>query len=203
MKFIDVPYIDQTGGGAFTGCESVTAVMLLNYLGIDLSIYDFIDSYLDKRPFEERNGELYGPDPRKVFAGDPYDSEAMGCYAPVIINSLKRILGDRYEVTDETGASVEELCAKYIDNGMPVILWATIDMKEYIEGPDWKLFETGEKFTWRSNEHCLLLVGYDGEEYIFNDPWQNNGIVRHNKALVEDRYASQYSQAIGVCGKED
>lgn len=203
MKFIDVPYIDQTGGGAFTGCESVTAVMLLNYLGIDLSIYDFIDSYLDKRPFEERNGELYGPDPRKVFAGDPYDSEAMGCYAPVIINSLKRILGDRYEVTDETGASVEELCAKYIDNGMPVILWATIDMKEYIEGPDWKLFETGEKFTWRSNEHCLLLVGYDEEEYIFNDPWQNNGIVRHNKALVEDRYASQYSQAIGVCGKED
>lgn len=203
MKFIDVPYIDQTGGGAFTGCESVTAVMLLNYLGIDLSIYDFIDSYLDKRPFEERNGELYGPDPRKVFAGDPYDSEAMGCYAPVIINSLKRILGDRYEVTDETGASVEELCAKYIDNGMPVILWATIDMKEYIEGPDWKLFETGGKFTWRSNEHCLLLVGYDEEEYIFNDPWQNNGIVRHNKALVEDRYASQYSQAIGVCGKED
>lgn len=202
MKFIDVPYIDQTGGGAFTGCESVTAVMLLNYLGIDLSIYDFIDSYLDKRPFEERNGELYGPDPRKVFAGDPYDSEAMGCYAPVIINSLKRILGDRYEVTDETGASVEELCAKYIDNGMPVILWATIDMKEYIEGPDWKLFETGGKFTWRSNEHCLLLVGYDEEEYIFNDPWQNNGIVRHNKALVEDRYASQYSQAIGVCGKE-
>lgn len=198
MKFLDVPYIDQTGGGAFTGCESVSAVMLLNYLGTDIDIYEFIDRYLDKEPFTEKNGEIYGPDPRRCFAGDPYDKEAMGCYAPVIVNALGRIIGDTYEVTDETGSDVDDLCRRYIDNGMPVIIWATIDMNEYIEGPCWRLYETGEIFTWRSNEHCLLMVGYDEENYIFNDSWNNNGIVRHSKELFKDRYDSQYRQAVGV-----
>ena len=69
MKKIDVPYIDQTGGGAFTGCESVTAVMLLQYLGCDISIYDFIDNYLEKEPFTERDGVLYGPSPYEKFVG--------------------------------------------------------------------------------------------------------------------------------------
>lgn len=200
MKIINVPYIDQTGGGAFTGCESVTAVMLLNHLGIDISIYDFIDNYLDKEPFFERDGVLYGPNPYEVFAGDPYDKEAMGCYAPVIKNSLKRILGEAYEVIDETGSELPALVEKYVDNDMPLIVWATIDLKDVIVGPVWKL-SNGEDFTWLSNEHCMLLVGYDDEHYIFNDPWNNNGIIAYDKNTVLDRYAKQHSQAIGVTKK--
>ena len=200
MKKIDVPYIDQTGGGAFTGCESVTAVMLLQYLGIDISIYDFIDNYLDKEPFETRDGILYGPNPYEVFVGDPYDTEAMGCYAPVIKNSLERILGDNYEVIDETGCDLPALVEKYIDSGMPLIVWATIDLKDIIVGPVWKL-DSGEDFTWLSNEHCMLLVGYDDEHYIFNDPWQNNGVIAYDKNTVLDRYKKQHSQAVGLIKK--
>ena len=200
MKKINVPYIDQTGGGAFTGCESVTAVMLLQYLGIDISIYDFIDNYLDKAPFETRDGILYGPNPYEVFAGDPYDTEAMGCYAPVIKNSLERILGDTYDVIDETGNDLPALAEKYIDSGMPLIVWATIDLKDIIVGPVWKL-DSGEDFTWLSNEHCMLLVGYDDEHYIFNDPWQNNGVIAYDKNTVLDRYKKQHSQAVGLIKK--
>ena len=200
MKRINVPYIDQTGGGAFTGCESVTAVMLLQYLGIDISIYDFIDNYLDKAPFETRDGILYGPNPYEVFAGDPYDTEAMGCYAPVIKNSLERILGDKYDVIDETGNELSELVEKYIDSGMPLIVWATIDLKDIIVGPVWKL-DSSEEFTWLSNEHCMLLVGYDDEHYIFNDPWQNNGVIAYDRKTVLDRYKKQHSQAVGVIKK--
>ena len=36
-KIISVPYLDQTDA-ASTGCESVTAVMLLKYLGVDIGI---------------------------------------------------------------------------------------------------------------------------------------------------------------------
>lgn len=201
MKKIDVPYIDQTGGGAFTGCESVTAVMLLQYLGIDISIYDFIDNYLDKEPFETRDGILYGPNPYEVFVGDPYDTEAMGCYAPVIKNSLERILGDNYEVIDETGCDLPALVEKYIDSGMPLIVWATIDLKDIIVGPVWRLKDSGEEFTWLSNEHCMLLVGYDDEHYIFNDPWKNNGVIAYDKKAVIDRYKKQHSQAVGVIKK--
>ncbi len=198
MKKIDVPYIDQTGGGAFTGCESVTAVMLLQYLGCDISIYDFIDNYLEKEPFTERDGVLYGPSPYEKFVGDPYDKDAMGCYAPVIQRSMQRVLGDAYRVIDETGSGIEYLLRRYIDRDMPVALWATIDLRDIIVGPSWTIGDTGERFTWLSNEHCMLLVGYDDEHYIFNDPWNNNGIAAYDRATVEDRYIKQHKQAVAV-----
>ncbi len=198
MKKIDVPYIDQTGGGAFTGCESVTAVMLLQYLGCDISIYDFIDNYLEKEPFTERDGVLYGPSPYEKFAGDPYDREAMGCYAPVIQKAMQRVLGDGFRVLDETGSDIGYLLSSYIDRDMPVALWATIDLRDIIVGPCWTLSNSGESFTWLSNEHCMLLVGYDDEHYIFNDPWNNNGIVAYDRATVEDRYIKQHRQAVAV-----
>ncbi len=198
MKKIDVPYIDQTGGGAFTGCESVTAVMLLQYLGCNISIYDFIDNYLEKEPFTERDGVMYGPSPYEKFAGDPYDREAMGCYAPVIQKAMQRVLGDGFRVLDETGSDIGYLLRSYIDRDMPVALWATIDLREIIVGPCWTLSDSGESFTWLSNEHCMLLVGYDDEHYIFNDPWNNNGIVAYDRATVEDRYIKQHRQAVTV-----
>ena len=209
-RVLNVPYLDQTDA-APTGCESVTAVMLLKFLGVDIGITEFIDNYLDKdvshyvRPdtaldkeaFEVRGGVLYGPDPHRCFAGDPYDPEAMGCYAPVIKNALSRVIGDRFEIIDETGREIDELVETYIDGeGLPVVLWATINLRPAVEGPCWKLSDTGEDFTWRSNEHCMLLVGSDGDDYVINDPWDNNGVVRYNKELVRRRHREQCMQAV-------
>ena len=61
---IDVPYLDQSVHYP-TGCESVSAVMLLRYLGYEMSVDEFIEQYLDRQEFELRKGELYGPDPTK------------------------------------------------------------------------------------------------------------------------------------------
>ena len=65
---IEAPYIDQSGAYP-TGCESVSAVMLLRFLGVDITVDEFIEDYLEKQGFEERDGEIYGPDPRKSFCG--------------------------------------------------------------------------------------------------------------------------------------
>lgn len=195
-KIINVPYLDQSNA-APTGCESVTAVMLLQYLGVDIGINEFIDKYLDKAPFEQRSGELYGPDPRECFAGDPYDPDAMGCYAPVIKKALERVIGEKYEVIDETGREIDELVEEYIiGEGLPVVLWATINLRPAIDGPNWKLYGSGEDFMWRSNEHCMLLVGTEGDSYVINDPWDNNGVVRCDKSLVRRRHREQYMQAV-------
>ena len=43
---IDVPYLDQSVRYP-TGCESVSAVMLLRYLGYEMSVDEFIEQYLD------------------------------------------------------------------------------------------------------------------------------------------------------------
>ena len=44
---IDVPYIDQSKLYP-TGCESVSTVMLLRFLGIDITVDEFIEKYLEK-----------------------------------------------------------------------------------------------------------------------------------------------------------
>ena len=167
---IDVPYLDQSVRYP-TGCESVSAVMLLRYLGYEMSVDEFIEQYLDRQEFELREGELYGPDPTKYFCGSPYDEESFGCYAPVITQALKKAIGEMYEVLDLTGTET---------------------------GPQWKLKDSGEVFTWISNEHCMLLVGYDEEGYYFNDPYENNGVIRYPKEIVEDRYKAQHMQAVAV-----
>ena len=135
---IDVPYIDQSKLYP-TGCESVSTVMLLRFLGIDITVDEFIEKYLEKKSFEERDGQVYGPDPHRYFCGSPYDDESFGCYAPVIREALEKIIGAEYTVTDETGMTTDELVEKYIDQGMPGIYWACINMRDPIVGPQWKL----------------------------------------------------------------
>ena len=210
MIRIDVPYIDQSVKYP-TGCESVSAVMLLQFLGIPVTVDEFIENDLEKQDFELRNGVLYGPDPRRYFCGSPYDEDAFGCYAPVIVRALERALenavhryGEKYrefQVKDETGLTAEELAEKYISKGMPVIFWACINMREPVTGPSWRLSDTGEEFTWISNEHCMLLVGFDEEGYYFNDPYDNNGVIRYPKYVVEDRHRAQHMQAVAVWGR--
>ena len=196
-KIIQVPYIDQSVKYP-TGCESVSTVMLLQYLGYDISVDEFIAEYLEMKDFEEREGQLFGADPNLYFCGSPYDKDSFGCYAPVICKALEKAIGDKYLINNETGVSIEELVRRYIDQDMPVIFWACINMREPIVGPEWKLFDSGETFTWISNEHCMLLVGYDEDGYYFNDPHENRGLIRYEKELVENRHKAQYSMAVGV-----
>ena len=77
MRKIQVPYIDQSIKYP-TGCESVSAVMLLKYLGYEITVDEFIQNCLECREMEIRDGVLYGPDPNKFFCGSPYDEDLMG-----------------------------------------------------------------------------------------------------------------------------
>ena len=197
MIKIDVPYINQSENYP-TGCESVTTVMLLHYLGYDISVDDFIENYLEMKDFENRDGVLYGPDPWKYFVGSPYDPDAFGCYAPVICKALEKIAGDSFEIRDETGKDLDSLVESYLKNNMPVIIWNSINMREPIIGPEWKLLDTGENFTWISNEHCMLLVGEDEDSYIFNDPYENRGVIACPKVVIQERYESYRRQAVGL-----
>lgn len=196
-KIIQAPYIDQSVKYP-TGCESVSAVMLLQYLGIEISVEEFIEDYLEKKEMVEKKGKLYGPNPREYFCGSPYNPDSFGCYAPVICKALEKVLGKEYQVIDETDTPMEVLIEKYIDQQLPVIFWACINMREPILGPQWQLMDSEEIFTWISNEHCMLLVGYDEEGYYFHDPHENRGLIHYEKNLLENRHKAQYNMAVGV-----
>lgn len=182
-KLIDIPYINQSPDYP-TGCETISAMMYLHFLGVDVDIRDFIDNYLEKDGFEERDGVTYGPDPKKVFVGSPYDSNSFGCFEGVMIKALTKYFEDKalpFFAKDVSALSTDELIKEYIDKDVPVMYWTGIDMHPAFEGPKWILKDTGEKFTWISNEHCLLLAGYEGDELITNDPWNGNGVKAYPK----------------------
>ncbi len=197
-NIIDVPLICQYPALP-SGCESVSAAMVLRYYGADITAEEFASSYLTCSELYSADGRLFGPDPDMAFAGSPFsESYSYGCFAPVIVNAVNRI-GLAYCAAEITGASLSELCAEYIDSGKPLLIWATMDMREPEAGRSWYLPD-GTEFTWTAGEHCLVLVGYDEYSYFLNDP-RSGGLVRYPKKLVERRFSQLGSQAVYICKK--
>lgn len=191
-KIIQAPFISQLGKYP-TGCESVTTVMALNHIGIDVSVDKFIDSYLTKTgvPF----------DPSISFGGNPRSTSGYGCYAPVIKKALDKVLsGQKYTAKQLYGVSLKNLCSNYIDKGIPVILWATMYMNTPYISSTWTY--NGKTINWIAPEHCLLLVGYDSSHYIFNDPLTSQPQTYYSKSSVETAYKGLNYQAI-VLEKKD
>lgn len=191
-KIIQAPFISQLGKYP-TGCESVTTVMALNHIGIDISVDKFIDSYLTKTgvPF----------DPNISFGGNPRYTSGYGCYALVIKKALDKALsGQKYTAKQLYGVSLKNLCSNYIDKGIPVILWATMYMNTPYISSTWTY--NGKTINWIAPEHCLLLVGYDSSHYIFNDPLTYQPQTYYSKSSVEVAYKGLNYQAI-VLEKKD
>lgn len=197
---IDAPFIDQRDKYP-TGCESVTAVMALQYAGVEVSVEEFIDGYLPQgnTPYTDESGTLVGANPWEEFLGSPYSESGWGCYAPVIAGALEQLLQDRdikdLSVKELEGQSLESLCRAYVDRGVPVMLWATIDMEQPVESTQFILENTGEPFTWIYPLHCLLLTGEDGESYYFNDPLAGKN-VPYPKDQVKTAYQGVGMQAV-------
>ena len=167
---LDVPYISQLPDYP-NGCESVSAVMALNYFGIDMDVNRFVSSYLEMDDAPSV-GDI-GPDPSLVFCGDPRLSSGWGCYSPVIASALGRIVDDRdYEIISTDGRSLGELSHTCIDNGIPVMIWATVGMTDSSDDSCFARWTTpsGKEISYNRKLHCLLLVGYDEDCYFFNDP---------------------------------
>ena len=180
-----------------TGCESLSAVMALQYAGENITVDRFIDEFLPKSTdFYYADGKCYGPDPFQVFIGDPRSSASYGCMAPVIEKAINAYFGGEGRVENTTGKSLVELCSTYIDRQIPVIVWASIDMVATHPGNVWYLPD-GTKYVWTANEHCLLLVGYDELYYYFNDPY-NGACVKYKKHLCEKPFIELGCQSLVI-----
>lgn len=196
---LDVPYIYQKDDFP-TGCESVSAVMLLKYYGISISVDEFIENYLELGNYYwDDEGVMHAAHPAEKFIGNPRENTGFGCYAPVIEKAVKRILADEESILSvrlTTGSELEKLCRLYIDNDKPVLVWASMGMKPTREGRSW-ILENGESFTWIAGEHCLVLVGYDDEYYYLNDPLVGKAVA-YERELVESRYRELGSQSLVI-----
>lgn len=200
-KRIEIPYISQEGILP-NGCESVSAVMLLQYYGFDADPLEFVDKYLDTSPVSIKFGCRYGPNPKYYYAGDPRsEKNGWGCFAPVIVRALNKYLPESHYALNLTGTSLAELCSTYIDNDIPVAVWVTVGMKEINRIIQWQSYDKTQTYLYPSNEHCMVLVGYDKENYIFADPYGSLGIVCYPIEDTAVAYGSLGKQAVAVIKK--
>lgn len=203
-KFINVPYLDQKD--IISGCEAVSATMLLQSYAHYVSKHTFTNDYLIKKDWYENmeSNEIFGPDPNSAYVGNPYiesgDNCGFGCYSNAIAKSINNFF-DANKINNQraiaiNGLQLSSLIENYILNDIPILIWATMDMKPSKLTMSWTVnyadenspYKIGDKYTWIGREHCLVLVGFDYYRYYFNDPYKAHGIIGYDRNIVEKRF---------------
>ena len=198
---LEVPYISQKNLLP-TGCELISAQMLLAYHGVETTIEELVDNTRCAVPVTI-NGQNVGCSPFEAFIGSPWDASSFGCFPPVVVEMMNKLLPQQLRAADISGMELEEIAQTYLTRNMPVLIWATIGMIETYPSIGWYLTDadgepTEEWYEWPANEHCLVLVGYDSTHYYFNDPYNSRGLVSYSRERAETRYAEMGKMAAVV-----
>lgn len=196
----DVPMIMQLPQ-YHNGCESASSTMLLQYYGYDISLSEFIQK-VPTIPLENKNGRLYGADPQEAFTGS-MSSRGYGIYAKPIVKVMQDVIDEKkgkQTVKNVTGSSLDDLLT-YVEMGYPVQIWATASLQTYEQSGKQQWYVktldgeyTDKKITFPVSEHCLVLIGFDEEHVIVNNPLQ--GVTTYDREAFEKAYQGMGSQAI-------
>ena len=190
---LDIPYLSQNPSFP-NGCEAVSLTSAFNYLGYNISAKKLIYNYLPM-------GRYGYTDPYQAFIGDPASARSgWGCFAPAIVKTANGYLKDKKaskknKAINLSHKSFKTLAEDYLlKYHRPVIVWASIDMRpfRYRTIPIGK----GKTMTWRGGNHCLLLIGWNKNNYIFMDPMR--GIKKYKKSIVKKRYKQNDMQAVFI-----
>ena len=166
-----------------TGCESVALTMLLRYYGVSVNP-DGVIANLKKGdlPYDE-DGTTYGANPEIEFVGSPYTSDSYGVYNNPIRDVANVYKEGAVVKTNFSFSGVLDL----IDNNKPVVVWTSMNLAVPYISRSWIYKPTGEKINWKSNEHAVLLVGYNDYYVAIADPL--TGTIRYqSRSVFEARY---------------
>ena len=161
------------------GCEVVSLAMALGHVGMSVDPTYLYDNFMPK-------DENFKMDFFNTYVGDAKDI-GCGCFAPCVVktaNAYLRDMGSYKRAYDVSGEPLSEL-EKYIERKTPVILWGTLSMQGKFEACAWS-YINGEKVEWNLYSHCMLMIGFTDDTYIFCDPLR--GVVEYDKLDVERSY---------------
>ena len=166
-----------------TGCESVGLYILLKYNGVDTTIDEIVGKLKKGDLPYTVGGTTYGGNPEVEFIGDPRNNYSYGVYnKPLadVANSLKS------GVTSKIGLDFDSVLA-LVKEGKPVLVWTTINLSKPFKSSTWTYKPTGEKITWISGEHVMVVIGFDPDRVVVSDPY--TGTIRYfDKELFRSRY---------------
>ena len=207
MGLLDVPLINQNPDYP-NGCEAAAATMLLNYLGIDITLEDFINNYLPMSDVYEKDGIRYGPNPAVSYAGNPADtSRGWGTFEPVIANAITSILKEQKKENPKLEYNIYENAEKYslkiaanqlTNTFTPFLIWTTIDYTEAKDISAWFSYDKKSTYTYPKNSHVVVITGVDENYYYINDPLKNEKNIPIEKDLLETSFDSLGRQLLLV-----
>lgn len=180
------------------GCEITSVTALMNYYGFSVSKVEMADKYLPKLPFYREDNKLYGADPYKAFAGDPRKDSGFFVYAPPVVEAANKYFtekGSSKKAVNISGSTKEEILA-YLNQGIPVAVWVTVDLKSPNMGFTWYLDGTDEAFVAPLNLHTVVLNGYDDSSVYVMNPLR--GHLTHDIDTFFRSYVELGEQALVV-----
>lgn len=171
-----------------TGCESVALTDLLLFYGFDLEKTTIADYWLPTSSTDF----VY------AFLGDPHDASSHACLAPCIVQTANEYLsaqGSQLAAYELTGASFSEVLAN-VEEGYPVIIWATVDLKDPGDEPYLTQWANDRLYGLFANNHCMVVSGYDAgaSTVTVSDPLE--GTVDYDMGLLAQRFVELGSQAV-------
>lgn len=185
LVLVDVEHIYQLPELP-NGCEVTSLAIVLNHLKYDIDKITLFYDYMPRSDYQ--NG-----DPWTTYVGSAANL-GYGCYAPCVVDTANTYLSmqeSEYRAKDVSGKHITEY-EKYIDQGIPVIMWGMTEMV-YDHSLAWSDWIDGKAVLWHARSHCLVLIGYTDECYIFCDPLE--GKVSYGRYETESCFNLMYKQA--------
>lgn len=193
--YIDVPTVMQNPELP-NGCEITSLTAVLNYKGYNVDKLEMADVHLPKEAFYTKDGKLFGANPYVAYAGNPREKNGFFSYAPPIIkaaNSYLEVVQGEEEPIDISNSTREKII-EYLNQGVPVVIWVTLDLSKPKLNYSWYLSDTGEKKDMPVNLHCVVLNGYAGDNVHVMNPLK--GQVEYNADAFFQSYVELGNHAL-------
>ena len=192
-----VPYLNQFSLGLPTGCEAVSATMVLKYHGYNVGVNTVVNATPSGPKKEKIGDKWYGANPFEYFVGHPSKTKkqgSYGCFAKPIATAMQTVAGSR--VKNISGCSSDKLF-EYVKNGHPVVVWCIKNAADVKDGVRWYYPDGSGYFDELYGEHCAVLIGYDSQYVYLNDPSAGKNVIQPKKKFISN-WKKLYSQAIVV-----
>lgn len=166
---IDVPLISQLPD-FINGCEVTSLTMMLNYNGVGIDKNSLAKQVKrDPTPMvKNSSGKIirWG-DPNDGFVGDLEGDNGAGysIYPKALLPLANKYL--KNNAVDLSGESIDTLI-KYLSQKRPILVWVTTDFSVPDDFITWTKNNKQIKATF--SEHCVILTGYDNNNFYYNDP---------------------------------
>lgn len=195
VRITGVPYINQFDLGLYTGCEAVSATMLMRYYGYSVQAEQVVNA-TPNGASKHREGDIWiGANPFEAFVGDPHkklNEGSWGVFAPPIVRAMNLFCAGR--AREVSGCSEEQLY-QYLMSGKPVVVWCTAGGQDLKPGVVWHYPDGSGTFQELVNQHCAVLIGMDSKYVYLNDPSRGQN-VKQLKSIFFANWRALHAQAI-------